>query len=135
MRAVFDTNVLVSALLFENSTPAQAFFSVVANGEILLSIALVNEIHRILYRSKFDRYINDSQREDFMLALVESGTLVDVTEEINVCRDPKDNMILELAVNGRADVIVTGDTDLLVLNPFREIVILDPQTFLTQSSP
>ena len=135
MRAVFDTNVLVSALLFENSTPAQPFFSVVANGEILLSIALVNEIHRILYRSKFDRYINDSQREDFMLALVESGTLVDVTEEINVCRDPKDNMILELAVNGRADVIVTGDTDLLVLNPFREIVILDPQTFLTQSSP
>ncbi len=134
MRAVFDTNVLVSALLFENSTPAQAFFSVIANGEILISIALTNEIHRILYRPKFDRYINDSQREDFMLALVENSTLVDVTEEIKICRDPKDNMILELAVSGRADVIVTGNDDLLVLNPFREIVILNPQAFLTKYS-
>jgi len=134
VRAVFDTNVLVSALLFENSTPAQAFFSVIANGEILISIALTNEIHRILYRPKFDRYINDSQREDFMLALVENSTLVDVTEEINICRDPKDNMILELAVSGRADVIVTGNDDLLVLNPFREIVILNPQAFLTKYS-
>jgi uncharacterized protein len=135
VRAVFDTNVLVSALLFENSTPAHAFFSAIANGEILLSIALVNEIHHILYRPKFDRYINDAQREDFMLALVENGILVDVTEEIDVCRDPKDNMILELAVSGKADVIVTGDTDLLNLNPCREIVILNPQTFLTQYSP
>lgn len=134
MRAVFDTNVLVSALLFENSTPAQAFFSVIANGEILLSIALVNEIHHILYRPKFDRYINDAEREDFMLALVENGTLVDVTEEISICRDPKDNMILELAVSGKADVIVTGDTDLLDLNPFKEIVIINPQTFLTRYS-
>ena len=134
MRAVFDTNVLVSALLFENSTPAQAFFSVVANGEILFSVALINEIHRILYRPKFDRYINDAQREDFMLALVENGILVDVTEEINICRDPKDNMILELAVSGKANVIGTGDDDLLVLNPFREIAILGPQVFLTKYS-
>jgi putative PIN family toxin of toxin-antitoxin system len=134
VRAVFDTNVLISALLFENSTPAQAFFSAIANGEILLSIALVDEIHHILYRSKFDRYINDAQREDFILALVENGTLVDVTEEISICRDPKDNMILGLAISGKADVIVTGDADLLDLNPFKDIVILDPQTFLTQYS-
>ena len=134
MRAVFYTNVLVGALLFENSTPAQAFFSAISNGEILLSIALVNEIHHILYRSKFDRYISDAQSEDFILALVESGTLVDVMEEISICRDPKDNMILELAVNGKADVIVTGDSDLLDLSPFREILILNPQTFLTQYS-
>jgi uncharacterized protein len=134
VRAVFDTNVLISALLFENSTPAQAFFSAIANGEILLSIALVNEIHHILYRPKFDHYINDAEREDFMLALVEKATLVDVTEEVRVCRDPKDNMILELAVSGKADVIVTGDTDLLNLNPFREIAILNPQTFLAQYS-
>jgi len=134
VRAVFDTNVLVSALLFEHSTPARAIFSAVAKGEILFSIALVNEVHSILYRPKFDSYINDAQREDFMLALVESGTLVDVTETINICRDPKDNMILELAVSGKAEVIVTGDSDLLVLHPFQGIAIFDPQTFLTNYS-
>ena len=134
MRAVFDTNVLVSALLFEHSTPARAIFSAVAKGKILFSIALVNEVHSILYRPKFDSYINGAQREDFMLALVESGTLVDVTETINICRDPKDNMILELAVSGKAEVIVTGDSDLLVLHPFQGIAIFDPQTFLTNYS-
>jgi predicted nucleic acid-binding protein len=64
VRAVFDTNVLVSALLFENSTPARAFFSASDNGEILLSTALVNEIHRILYHPKFDRYVDDAQRQN-----------------------------------------------------------------------
>jgi len=130
MRVVFDTNVLASALLFEHSTPAQALFSAISNGEVLIFIALINEVHRALYRPKFDRYITDAQREDFMLALVEIVMSVDVTETINVCRDPKDNMILELAVSGNADIIVTGDSDLLVLHPFRDIFILNSQTFL-----
>ena len=130
MRVVFDTNVLVSALLLEHSTPAQALFSAISNGEVLISIALINEVHRVLYRPKFDRYITDAQREDFMLALVGTGMLVEVTEAIIVCRDPKDNMILELAVSGNADIIVTGDSDLLVLHPFRDVFILNPQTFL-----
>lgn len=130
MRAVFDTNVLVSALLFEHSTPAQALFFTIAKGELLISNALIDEISRIVYRPKFDRYITDAQREDFLISLVQTGVLIEVTETIDVCRDPKDNMILELAVSGNADVIVTGDSDLLVLHPFREISILNPQTFL-----
>ncbi|MFZ5911835.1 MAG: putative toxin-antitoxin system toxin component, PIN family [Chloroflexota bacterium] len=134
MRVVFDTNVLISALLFESSMPAQAFFSAISKGKILISTALVNEVYRVLSRPKFDRYINDVQREDFMLALVETGVLIDVTETLNVCRDPKDNMVLELAVSGKADAIVTGDSDLLVLNPFQKIAILTPQTFLTMYS-
>ncbi len=130
MRVVFDTNVLISALLFENSVPAQAFFSVIKNGEVLISTALIAEIHDVIYRPKFDKYINDSQREDFIFGLVESGVLVDVTENIDVCRDAKDNMLLELAVSGKANVIVTGDSDLLVLNPFRKIAINTAQIFL-----
>lgn len=132
MRVVFDTNVLVSALLFEDSTPAQAFFFATANGAVLISAELVNELQRVIYRPKFDRYISNSQREDFMLSLVETGELALITETINICRDPKDNMILELAVSGNADVIVTGDDDLLTLNPFTEILILTPQAFLTK---
>ena len=56
--------------------------------------------------------------------------LVDATERVHVCRDPEDNRILELAVNGDAGVIVTGDKDLLVLDPFRGVRIVTPAEFL-----
>lgn len=134
MRVVFDTNILVSALLFENSIPAQVFFLALNKGEILISTALTNELHEVIYRPKFDKYITNAQREDFMLSLVESSELIEVIESIDVCRDPKDNMILELAVSGKAKFIVTGDSDLLVLNPFRKINILNAQAFLEKHS-
>jgi putative PIN family toxin of toxin-antitoxin system len=130
MRVVFDTNVLISALLFEQSTPAQAFFAALQQGEVLMSAPLANEINRILHRKKFDRYLPSDQRGTFLIALVQSTTLVETTETVHVCRDPKDNMLLELALSGKADVIVTGDSDLLVLHPFRQIAILKPEPFL-----
>ena len=130
MRFVLDTNVLVSAVLFEHSKPAQVLFSVLGQGEILLSADLVNEIHEVIYRKKFDRYISNEQRDAFLTALVQTGILIEITETIYVCRDPKDNMVLELAVSGRADVIVSGDDDLLVLHPFRGISILAPDNAL-----
>ena len=135
MRLVFDTNVLVSALLSEQSTPAQAFFAALQGGEVLLSTLLANEIRTILHRKKFDRYLSGDQREAFLIALVQSSTLVEVTKTITACRDPKDNMLLELAVSGKADVIVTGDTDLLILHPFKKIAILQPEAFLTAYFP
>ncbi|GAB4540083.1 MAG: putative toxin-antitoxin system toxin component, PIN family [Anaerolineales bacterium] len=135
MRAVFDTNVLVSALLFENSTPARAFFFALQTGLILISPELVNEVQEVIYRAKFDKYITNTQREDFMLAFVERGTLIDVHVVVNACRDPKDNMLLELAISGQADIIVSGDADLLSLNPFEGISVLDPQSFLERFAP
>jgi putative PIN family toxin of toxin-antitoxin system len=132
MRFVFDTNVLVSALLFEQSKPAQILFFALEQGEILLSTDLVNEIHEVIYRKKFNRYISNEQRDEFLTALVQTGVLVEITENINVCRDSKDNMILELAVCGQADVIVSGDDDLLVLHPFQGISILSPEDALSK---
>jgi predicted nucleic acid-binding protein len=59
-----------------------------------------------------------------------AGELVTITERIAACRDATDDKFLELAVNGKADVIVSGDADLLVLNPFREIPIVMPAAFV-----
>ena len=59
-----------------------------------------------------------------------AAELVDITERIAACRDPKDDKFLELAVSGKADLIVSGDGDLLDLNPFREIPILTPAGFV-----
>ena len=56
-------------------------------------------------------------------------------EKIDVCRDSKDNMILELAVAGKADFIITGDKDLKVLNPFQQIQIISPADFLYLNIP
>jgi predicted nucleic acid-binding protein len=63
-----------------------------------------------------------------------AAELVEITERIVACRDPKDDKFLELAVNGRADAIVTGDDDLLVLNPFRGIPIITPAAFVQSST-
>ncbi len=61
------------------------------------------------------------------MAAAEAVTII---EPIVACRDPTDDKFLELAVNGQADFIVSGDADLLVLNPFRGIPILSPATFV-----
>lgn len=58
--------------------------------------------------------------------------IIDVLQAIRASRDPKDGTFLEAAVNGRADVIVTGDTDLLELNPFRGITIVTPADYLAR---
>jgi len=134
MRVVFDTNALISALLFEQSTPGQALVYASRQGEVLLSTSLANELNETLQRKKFERYVTAEQREEFLIALVQSAALVEVRETVSICRDPKDNHILELAVSGKADVIVTGDADLLVLHPFRGIAILNPQGFLKSVS-
>ena len=56
--------------------------------------------------------------------------LVAIAERVTACRDSTDDKFLELAVNGRADLIVTGDRDLLVLNPFRGVAIIEPAAFV-----
>jgi len=70
---------------------------------------------------------------EFLAALVREGELVEVSESVTDCRDPDDNKFLELAVGGNATHIISGDKDLLALNPFRGIPVLTPQAFLSLS--
>jgi len=130
-RYVFDTNVMVSALLFDQSKPAQAFNAAFDRGSILLSHSVLKELTEVLGREKLRPYLVPEEREQFIIALLKESLFIDINETIQVCRDPKDDKILELAVNGRADCIITGDKDLLALNPFRKIPIIRPDEFLT----
>lgn len=129
-RFVLDTNVLVSAALFRQSKPAQVFRTVLDSGNVLVSVETLEEIRNVLNRKKFDRYISLEDKRDFLAVLVRRSSLIEPTLRTIACRDPKDNHILELAVSGQADFIITGDNDLLVLNPFQEIQILTPDTWL-----
>ncbi|MDZ4717569.1 MAG: putative toxin-antitoxin system toxin component, PIN family [Roseiflexaceae bacterium] len=129
-RFVFDTNVLVSALLFAESKPAQAFFLAVQTGTLLTSLAALHELSDVLRRKKFDTYLTIDEREAFLDRYTHLAITINVTESIQVCRDTKDDKFLEIAANGQATELITGDPDLLVLHPFRGISIILPNTFL-----
>ncbi len=129
-RFVFDTNVLVSALLTPKGHSRQAFTKADRNGFILQSSETIAEVEQVIYRERFDKYVTNAERTRFLSHLLEKSTVIPITEPITVCRDPDDDKFLELAVSGNADYLVSGDDDLLALHPFREIPILRPAEFL-----
>jgi uncharacterized protein len=133
-RFVFDTNVLISAFLFSQSKPRQALNQAQDIGVLIFSGSVFSELKEVLYRPKFDRYLTKERRQELLEDLTQATQFIDVTEQISECRDPKDNKYLELAVSGQAECIVTGDDDLLVLNPWRGIEILTVQEFLAKNS-
>ena len=130
MRLIFDTNILISALLFEGSKPSKAFNIGIKQGVVLLSAATLMELEDVLWRKKFNKYITNEERIQFLSSFILQTTSVETDETITKCRDPKDNKFLELGVCGKADFIISGDEDLLVLNPFRNIQILSPDQFI-----
>ena len=133
-RFVIDTNVLISALLFKYSVPFQAIELAEKQGIILYSEATLNELDRVLSRKKFNKYLSLEDRQVFLLKFISSSQLVSITEKIAVCRDEKDNQFLELAISGNANVIITGDLDLLTLNLFQGIEIITPDMFIDRLS-
>ena len=84
-----------------------------------------------LLSHKFDRYVPRDRRDGLLLRL---APLVEVVQRVHVSRDPDDDKFLEVAINGRADVVVSDDKDLLDLNPFRGIAILDPAAYVTRQT-
>jgi putative PIN family toxin of toxin-antitoxin system len=130
LRCVFDTNVLVSALLLPDSKPRHALELALQKGKVLLSFATLAELYEVLGRKKFLRYIDEEDIRSFLAALTRDAEWVEVDVRITACRDPKDDKFLELAVSGHASHVVTGDADLLALHPFRGIEIVPPHRFL-----
>ena len=130
LRAVIDTGVVVSAVLLPRSVPRQAFDLAAARGRLLVSNETIAELDEVLRRPKFDKYVSEARRLEFLAALLYEADLIDVVDVVADCRDPKDNKFLELALSGGASHIVTGDSDLIVLHPFRGIAIVSPQSFL-----
>jgi len=133
MRVAVDTNVFVSAALKEVSVPRRAVVAVAQYHELLKSAATGQELLTTIARPRLSRLI-DHRARDWLRDTVAAAEQVTIVERVAACRDPKDDKFLELAVNGRADVIVSGDADLLALNPFRGIPIETPADFLRRVS-
>jgi putative PIN family toxin of toxin-antitoxin system len=133
LRAVVDTNILVRALIRPQGTVGPVLQRL-RQGDYTLLYApplleeLVDVLNRPRIRHKYKLTPSDIQTVVSLILL--RGEPVTPTDHITACRDPKDNKFLEVAIAGQADVIVSGDEDLLVLHPFAGIPILSPVAFL-----
>jgi putative PIN family toxin of toxin-antitoxin system len=117
-RIVVDTNVLISRLLLPASVPGRAVRKAVEVGQLVVSETTMTELADVLGRAKFDPYLSIAERQEFIRLLGRIAELVPIVRALQACRDPRDDKFLEVALNGRADLIVTGDRDLLQLDPF-----------------
>jgi putative PIN family toxin of toxin-antitoxin system len=102
----------------------------VREDQTLISTATWLELRDVLQRPKFARYTRPGLLEPYLKSVQMAAEPVDPPIRIRACRDPRDDKFLEVAVHGRADLIISGDRDLLDLHPFRGIGILSPAAYL-----
>lgn len=129
-RVVIDINALISRLLIPESTPGRAARKAIEETDVLVSKATVDELVDVVSRTKFDRYLTVEERQQFVRLVGRVAELVPINRRVQACRDPRDDKFLELALNGNADVIISGDRDLLDLDPFHGISIVSPATYV-----
>ncbi len=129
MQFVLDTKVLISAAL-GNGACRNAFEFARQKGQLIRSEETFNELTATLDKARLQKYLDPQDKIDFLTNFLLISKPCTITEKINVCRDPKDNMFLELAVSSRADALVSRDGDLLSLHPFRGIPIITITNFI-----
>ena len=128
LRLVIDTNIWISFLIGKSLTGLSE--AIISDRVIVLfSDDLFGELIKVLKRPKFKKYFSETAIEDLVTLLYEKVELIEITHHFEDCRDVKDNFLLDLAVSGHANDLVTGDADLLILNPFQGVEIISCQHF------
>lgn len=127
---VFDTNVLVSALGWNEKPERCLLLGLRTDVEIVISPAIATELWRVLAYDHLP--FTDAERIAFYHLVFDSSTLVTPVNDVSVSNDPDDDKFLEAASTGDADVVVSGDSDLLDIGRYEGIDIVDPATFLEE---
>lgn len=122
--------MLVSAALRPGSFPGQALTYVIERGTLLISAQTASELRSVLLRPRLNPYLLPEEASEFLASILRYSEPVAVVDSVVACRDPSDDMFLELAVSGDASHIVSGDQDMLSLHPFRGVPILTPRAFI-----
>ena len=130
---VIDTGVLISAAIRPQSVPALALERALSHYEVCASPATLGELQQVLLRPKFDRYASKSQRQAFLDGIMLHLRMVEVTQNIAECPDPKDDKFLALALSVNAELILASDPHLTQMHPWCSIPILPPAAFLVGS--
>ncbi|QYU70294.1 putative toxin-antitoxin system toxin component, PIN family [Leptolyngbya sp. 15MV] len=120
---VFDASTLVSTTFRGRGVPAQALAKAVNTDRLAISLATLAELIRVLHRPSLDRFVDPPQRDDLLAVLAARAIVCSPGDRVTDCRDPNDNIYLELALAAGAHAIVSSDADLLMLHPWRGIRI------------
>ena len=133
LRVIADTNAWISRFILPNSLTGQRMTQLAANKRITLVVsqALKDELRAVLQRPKFRKYITAENLTVFR-ACLEAFPTTPVTFTVELCRDPKDNFLLNLALDSQADYLLSGDEDLLVLGSVGSTSIMTLAEFAQQ---
>lgn len=130
-RAVLDTNVLVSAVISQGKPRTLLGKGIAKQFSIVLSDFILSELVRVLQRPRFET--SEDEIHKIVLALMQTGEVVNVRSRFQAVKDdPSDDAIVNTAHDGRADMIVTGDSHLLRLKSFKGIKIVSVSEALQQ---
>jgi uncharacterized protein len=129
LRVVLDTNVLVSAIISDGKSRELLKKGIANQYSIVMSDLILKELITVLRRPKF--HLSEDELQRTILALIRTAEVVNVKTKIKAVKeDPKDDMIIETAIDGCTDTIVTGDNHLLALKCFRGIKVTTVEKML-----
>ncbi|MEX2565689.1 MAG: putative toxin-antitoxin system toxin component, PIN family [Cyclobacteriaceae bacterium] len=130
-RVILDTNLWISFLI---SKRQQELDLLLESGDITLifSTELLEEFLEVSNRPKFKKFFKKSDIEALLSQIDSFGELIKVKTKVEICRDPKDNFLLNLSIDGKADFLITGDTDLLVLGKINQTRIISWSEFISK---
>ena len=131
-RIIIDTNLWISFLLTNDFSRLDQIFED-RSAVLLFSETLIEEFIEVAQRPKFKRYFTLSDLESLLTRIKDEAEFVEVTSEVKICRDPKDDFLLSLAKDGKATLLITGDKDLLDLKELGKTKIITITDFLSQS--
>lgn len=127
-RVVIDTNVWISFLIGKQLQGLRRLLTQ-QTITVLVAAELLAELSEVVQRPKLAHYFSPSKTQELLIYLRLQGEVVPISSTVAVCRDPKDNFLLALARDRQADLLVTGDQDLLVLAAFEQTRIVAPAAF------
>lgn len=123
---VIDTNVLISSILSPQGNPSKVVRHFVQHSRVLFSEETYEEFHSRLWRPKFDPYITIEKRKEILLDFSNIADWVEIGGDLKLSRDADDDKFIEVAVNGNADLLVSGDKDLTELKQVKGIPVYTP---------
>jgi len=127
---ICDTNILLSSLISKTSPPAQTVDYIREHGMFSFSQETLIEFEGVLKRPKFDKFLSKEKRSNFINEIFELSVFYEVNQKVDICRDPKDNKFLDVAIASYADYLITGDDDLLVIERIGNTSIITPREFV-----
>jgi putative PIN family toxin of toxin-antitoxin system len=129
MRILVDTNWYVSLLIKKNESRLH-FILINPSFELIISAQLLAELTGKITEKKFRKYFSIEYGLQFVDILKLRATVMSVTSEVSICRDLKDNYLLALAKDAKADFLITGDKDLFEIQKFENTIICTLDDFL-----